>query len=71
MKCYGNMCLIVYIEIMWILRHIVLFIATNMVTHRKYVSYYSYSSFFVITNFEVWVYKGMKIHFLLVTLQFS
>ena len=24
-------------------------------------------SFFMVTNFEIWVYKGMKIYFLLVT----
>ena len=36
--------------------HIVLFIVTNMGTHRKYVSYYSHSSLFIVTNFEIWVY---------------
>ena len=28
----------------------------NMGIHRKYVSYYSHSSFFMVTNFEIWVY---------------
>ena len=43
-------------------RHIVLFIATNMGIHRNCV-------FLLVTNFEIWVYKGMKIHSLLVTLK--
>ena len=30
-----------------------------------------HSSFFIITNFEIWVYKEMKIHFLLETLGFG
>ena len=33
------------------------------------MSYYSHCSFFIVTNFEIWVYKGMIIHFLLVTLK--
>ena len=47
------------------------FLATNVGIHRKYVSFYSYGSFFVITNFEIWVYKRMKNDFLLETLKFS
>ena len=41
---------------MWIVRHLVLFIDTNMGVHRKYVSFYSHSSFFIVTNFEIWIY---------------
>ena len=59
----------VYIKIMWIKRHIVLFIATNMGIHRNYVSFYSHSSFFIVTNYQIHVYKGIKIYFLLVTLK--
>ena len=29
---------------------------SNMGIHRKSVSYYSHSSFFIVTNFEIWVY---------------
>ena len=40
----------------------------NMSEEKKqYVSYYSHCSFFIVTNFEIWVYKGMIIYFLLVT----
>ena len=28
----------------------------NIGIHRKYVSYYSHSSFFIVANFEIWVY---------------
>ena len=33
------------------------------------VYFYSDSSFFIVTNFKTWVFKEMKIHFLLVTLK--
>ena len=36
---------------------------------NNYVSHYSHSSIFIVRNFKIWVYKGMEIHFLLVTLK--
>ena len=45
---------------MWIKRHIVLFIATNMGIHRKYVSYYSHSSFFYSYKFWNMGIQGNK-----------
>ena len=30
-----------------------------------------HNSFFIITNFEIWVYKEMKIHFLLEALRLA
>ena len=36
-----------------------------VIIKRNYAYFYSHSSFFIITNFEIWVYKEMKIHFLL------
>ena len=36
----------------------------NIGIHRKYVSCYSHSYFFLVANYQIWVYKGMKIHFL-------
>ena len=33
--------------------------------------FYSHGSFFIVTNFETWVYKETKIHFLLETLNLS
>ena len=39
----------------------------NIGIHRRYVSCYSHSYFFLDTNYQIWVYKGMKIHFLLDT----
>ena len=56
---------------MWIRRDIVLFIVAiflNIGIHRKCVSCYSHSYFFfLVTNYQIWVYKGMRIHFLLDT----
>ena len=42
--------------------HIVLFIVANMSIHKKYLSYYSHCSFFIVTNFEILVYRGMIIY---------
>ena len=43
------------------------FIATNFEIYIENMSFYSHSSFFIVTNYQIWVYKEIKIHFLLDT----
>ena len=42
---------------------------SNMSVQGNYVNKKTHSSFFIAINFEIWVYKKMKIHFLLETLK--
>ena len=44
---------------------------SNIGIQENYVNKKTHSSFFVGINFEVWVYKEMKIHFLLEILKLS
>ena len=38
---------------------------SNIGIRGNYVNKKTHSSFFIAINFEIWVYKEMKIHFLL------
>ena len=44
---------------------------SNIGIQGNYVNKKTHNSFFIATNFEIWAYKGMKIHFLLETLKLS
>ena len=50
-----------------IMRMKILLVPLNHYCKRYHKNENIACSFFIVTNFEIWVYKGMIIHFLLLT----